>query len=116
MRKTFALITIMTLIAMVSFASADSHKKNPYEGNADAINKGQQIFLDNCSECHGDNATGGSGPGLTDDEWWYGGSDAEVFKTISNGEGFSMPAWLGNPLTEDDIWNVISFIRSLHKD
>ncbi len=87
--------------------------KNPYEGKAEAIKEGDKIFDARCSECHMD-GTGGAGPDLTDDTWIYGGSDAQVFETISGGRKGGMPSWKG-VLSTDDIWKVIAFIRSIHR-
>jgi len=85
--------------------------KNPFEGKPDAIKEGDKIFDAKCSECHMD-GTGGAGPNLTDDVWIYGGSDADVFATISGGRKGGMPSWKSE-LSTDDIWKVIAFIRSI---
>ena len=97
----------------VSAAAAPANRdaKNPFEGRAEAIKEGDKIFDAKCSECHMD-GTGGAGPNLTDETWIYGGSDAEVFETISGGRKGGMPSWKGE-LSKDDIWKVIAFIRSI---
>ena len=85
--------------------------KNPFEGKPEAIKEGEKIFDAKCSECHMD-GTGGAGPNLTDDTWIYGGSDAEVFETISYGRKGGMPSWK-KELGADNIWKAIAFIRSI---
>ena len=92
-------------------APADTVVKNPFEGKPEAIKEGEKIFDAKCSECHMD-GTGGAGPNLTDDTWIYGGSDAEVFETISYGRKGGMPSWK-KELGADNIWKVIAFIRSI---
>lgn len=92
-------------------APAGTAEKNPFAGKPEAIKAGEKIFDDKCSECHMD-GTGGAGPNLTDDEWIYGGSDAEVFETISRGRKGGMPSWKSE-LSKDDIWKVVAFIRSI---
>jgi len=87
--------------------------KNPFEGNKTAIAEGEKIFDEKCSECHMD-GTGGSGPNLTDDLWIYGGSDTDVYTTVSGGRKGGMPSWKSE-LKEDQIWKVIAFIRSIYK-
>ena len=87
--------------------------KNPFEGKPEAIKAGEKLFDDKCSECHMD-GTGGAGPNLTDDTWIYGGSDADVFETISGGRKGGMPSWRSE-LSKDDIWKVIAYIRSLYR-
>lgn len=92
-------------------APAGAAVKNPFAGKPEAIKEGEKVFDDKCSECHMD-GTGGAGPNLTDDEWTYGGSDAEVFETISHGRKGGMPSWK-RELGDDNIWKVIAFIRSI---
>jgi len=94
-------------------APAGAVVKNPFEGKPEAIKEGEKIFDAKCSECHMD-GTGGAGPNLTDDTWLYGGSDAEVFETISYGRKGGMPSWKSE-LSKDDIWKVIAFIRSIYR-
>ena len=46
----------------------------------EALKVGQRLFLHNCSQCHGSNASGSTGfPDLTDNDCLYGG-DAETIK------------------------------------
>ena len=59
---------------------------------------GKQIFADNCVACHGDEAKGNpelGAPNLTDKIWLYGGDEATIIETITNGRGGVMPAWAG---------------------
>lgn len=87
--------------------------KNPFAGDAKAIAEGKAIFMKNCTDCHADDATGIAGPNLTDSQWNYGGSDSEVFETVTKGRGNgSMPPWKGT-LGEEGAWKVITYIRSL---
>jgi mono/diheme cytochrome c family protein len=85
----------------------------PYTGDVAAIAKGRELFYRNCAECHGD-GDGGSGPDLTDNEWYCGGSDYQIFSTVSSGRPGGMPSWSGE-LKDDEIWKIIAFIRSIKK-
>jgi mono/diheme cytochrome c family protein len=51
---------------------------------------------------------------LVDDTWDHGGSDAEIFKVIKEGvpPDYNMDAWDGR-VSDDDIWNVINYLRDL---
>ena len=51
---------------------------------------------------------------LVDDEWDHGDTDAAIFKVIREGvpPKYDMDAWEGR-ITDDDIWNVINFLRDL---
>lgn len=89
--------------------------KNPYTGNADMIAAGKQIwFKMSCYGCHGTMGGGGMGPNLTDAEWRYGGDDTSVFTTIKWGRSGGMPAW-GTKLSDDEIYKVMAYVRSLYK-
>jgi mono/diheme cytochrome c family protein len=92
-------------------APSDTVVKNPLEGKRGAIKEGENIFDAKCQDCHMD-GTGGAGPNLTDDTWIYGGSDAKVFETISGGRKGGMPSWKSE-LSKEEIWKVITFIRSI---
>ena len=107
------LLAAWSLTGTVSAAEAPAKTsvKNPFEGKPEAIKEGEKIFDAKCSECHMD-GTGGAGPNLTDDTWIYGGTDAEVFETISYGRKGGMPSWK-KELGADNIWKVIAFIRSI---
>ena len=87
--------------------------KSPYQGNTGAIEAGGQLFVRmNCAACHGYDAKGGMGPNLTDTYWRYGGSPAEIYKSISEGRPQGMPAW-GVALTDDEIWKLVAYVQSL---
>ncbi|MDH4161291.1 MAG: c-type cytochrome [Nitrospirota bacterium] len=102
------------LLISLSFtiAIAADNTKNPFAGNAEAIKAGEKLFDANCTDCHAGDATGIAGPNLTDDQWTYGGTDADVFQTISKGRKGGMPGWSGN-LKDDEIWRIISYLRTL---
>lgn len=88
-------------------------RTNPYTGNQAAAVEGRRLFVAmNCSGCHGGRAGGGMGPSLRDSLWANGGSDVQVFSTITEGRPAGMPAW-GAKLTEDQIWKLIAYIRTL---
>jgi cytochrome c oxidase cbb3-type subunit III len=58
---------------------------------------GKKIFAENCSSCHGDAGKGNQelgAPDLTDKIWLYGGDEATIIETITNGRSGVMPAWV----------------------
>lgn len=80
-------------------------------GEGDAA-KGEQIFVQNCSACHGASAEGGSlGPTLVGAD--QAAKDDDFFReTITSGRpGTAMPAW-GPLLGAQDVEDVIAFLRS----
>jgi cbb3-type cytochrome c oxidase subunit III len=88
-----------------------------------SIAAGKQSFVRYCANCHGLNAEGGPGndltppaPDLTGKNWKHGSTDGEIFNTIKNGVApdFNMGAF-GEQLKDEDIWNVVNYVRSLAK-
>jgi len=53
---------------------------------AQAMPAARRLFADNCAACHGTRATGGPGfPDLTDADWLWGGSPADIAETLRVG-------------------------------
>jgi len=51
-----------------------------------AIAGGSSAFKVNCAQCHGSGASGSAGyPNLNDDDWMWGGSIDQIYKTIAHG-------------------------------
>jgi Rieske Fe-S protein len=90
---------------------------NPFEGDEDAITQGEQLYQQNCVFCHGEGGAGEVLPGAdafaVDQSTW---TNTRLFNALNEGiDGTSMPAF-GESLTEDERWQVISYIRSLRTD
>ncbi len=75
---------------------------------------GQQKFELLCVACHGPKAGGtAAAPNLTDAYWINGGSDADLFKTITEGvPAKGMMPWKG-PLKPKERLSVVKYIQSL---
>lgn len=68
------------------------------------VEAGKQIFTENCTACHGEDAKGShefGAPNLTDKIWLYGGDEASVIYTITHARRGVMPTWGGklDPVT-----------------
>jgi cytochrome c oxidase cbb3-type subunit III len=61
-----------------------------------AMRSAGRVFNNNCSSCHGRDATGQAAtfPDLTDAAWQWGSEDAAVITTIHAGRQAAMPGWL----------------------
>ncbi len=78
-----------------------------------ATKVGQRLFLNYCATCHGSDAGGARGfPNLTDNDWLWGGSPAEIKTTIMNGRTGAMPAW-GTVLGDKGVKEVTQYVISL---
>ncbi len=94
-------------------------KLNPFTGNPDAITEGRQLYLQTgCPGCHGSGG-GGAMAGATPfirDAWKFGGDDETYFKVIKGTyPGQTMPAVFGANLTDEQVWKIIAWIRSIYK-
>jgi putative heme-binding domain-containing protein len=114
----FVTCTLLFMIgALAGFLEAQD--KNPFSGNAKAAKLGESQFRANCAFCHGLGARGGGrGPDLSRAQKRHGNSDADLFRTINEGvPGTAMPpngaTQQGVGMTEEEIWQVISYIRSV---
>ena len=75
-------------------ASPQEQLTNPVAGRPEAIAEGRVQFRLDCGFCHGIDARGGGrGPDLASGRFVHGDTDADMFKTISEGvSGSEMPA------------------------
>ncbi|MBI3680368.1 MAG: PQQ-dependent sugar dehydrogenase [Acidobacteria bacterium] len=90
--------------------------KNPYRGNAQAIEAGKKVYMQWCASCHLENATGRMGSNLVDDQFNYPrvSTDVGAFEVIYAGAAGAMQAF-GNRITQDDILKIMAYITSLRR-
>ncbi len=80
----------------------------------EALKVGGRLFLQNCSQCHGSDARGSLGfPNLTDGDWLYGGSLAEIKTSIMNGRRGMMPPKGGLPIDDSEIPGLVAYLHQL---
>jgi len=90
--------------------------KNPYNGNEEAIKKGESLYMTGCSGCHGHEAEGKLGPGLADDYWTYprNSTDQGLFELLFGGaNGMMGPQYVN--FSTDDMLHIMAFIRHIYK-
>jgi cytochrome c oxidase cbb3-type subunit 3 len=89
---------------------------------------GGVLFAEHCANCHGANGQGGHGtgktfsrprdfpimpPALNNPGFLAAASDAMIRETLIQGrEGTPMPSFLKQGLTEEDIEDIVSFVRA----
>ena len=103
-------------LALAGFCAGQDEKaaKNPFAGDAAAVETGRVLFRMSCAGCHGLHAKGGrSGPDLTRGGFSGGDSDADLHRVISNGvPGAQMPSFRDS-MDDDDLWRLVSYVRSV---
>ncbi len=75
---------------------------------------GQPMFA-TCAACHGADGKGNpalGAPNLADQVWLYGGSVADIEKTISDGRQGHMPPW-SSRLSDDQIRMIAAYVYHL---
>lgn len=107
--------------------------KNPYkfkEVSPEVLERGRKKYLGaSCNGCHGGTGGGGMCPPLSNSVWVYGSDDDTLYRLIALGSveltaqtGLArkgrenvvgpMPAHGQIVKTDDDLWRIITFIRS----
>ncbi|MEI9851906.1 MAG: cytochrome-c oxidase, cbb3-type subunit III [Sphingomonas sp.] len=92
-----------------------------------AVEGGRAAFKVNCVQCHGSGAAGSRGyPNLNDDDWLWGGTLPEIYRTIQHGarepaddetRASAMPAFgRDGLLTADQIQDVVSYVRMVSRE
>lgn len=85
-----------------------------FADDAEAIERGRLLFVGSCGGyCHSTHDEERPAPSLFDCTWKHGGSDAEIFRTISAGVADGkMPGWAkAMPEGDADIWRIIAYLR-----
>jgi cytochrome c oxidase cbb3-type subunit 3 len=87
--------------------------QNPLAKDSEAARRGMRDFENfNCSGCHAENGAGGMGPSLSDDQWLYRSSPANIYLSIVQGRSKGMPAF-GSLLPDNVVWELVSYIQSI---
>jgi mono/diheme cytochrome c family protein len=114
----------VTLGAEERTGAVQNKPTNPVPASDASLKAGRAVYGTWCRSCHGLQGRGdgiaapeGVKPAnLTDAEWKYGGSDAEIFANIRKGiKPFTAMKPQPASLSDTDIWNAVNFIRSLSK-
>jgi mono/diheme cytochrome c family protein len=87
-------------------------RRNPLEGDPDAVAGGANLFDQHCAECHGELAEGGrKGPSLRA-EPVREATAGSLFWILTNGVvRRGMPVW--SKLPEPQRWQLVSYLKSL---
>src|SRR5215467_6850813 len=115
MKKSIAILTVTGfmvsgLYATIGAQAAKSVKEGVY--TAEQAKRGEALYKENCSACHGDNLEGsGPMPPLAGKDFlanWTGKTVGDLFEKTST----TMPATAPGSLTPEQAADVISFLLS----
>ena len=122
-----ATITVlsMTMALAVSRPGAQAGTQAPAAGPAGApgqagptqgggrggANPATAFYAEHCASCHGTDLAGGRAPSLFNQQWLATMADTRLTASIRNGlPNTGMPAF-GSLLTDDQIWQLVQYIR-----
>ena len=130
MLKPFLLSSAAILFVLVSTSAAGRAQEsapastNPVKPTAASQEKAKSLYARDCALCHGDNGNGktdvATSMSVTLDDWTNAKtlaakSDQELFNTIRKGKGDKMPPEDVGRAKNDEVWNLIIYIRNLPK-
>ena len=82
--------------------------------NEQAQALGKSLYASYCTTCHGSDARGAPGyPNLTDNDWLWGNSEAELYTTIYNGRNAVMPVLAPALGGDEGVANMAKYVKSL---
>ena len=119
-----AVASAWVLIVMASLtACGESEAPAPVElsvveafmQDPEALNRGQALFIGTCAGyCHKTTPEETDAVFLFDCQWKHGGSDQEIFDTVTVGVPNTRMVGFGSnfPEGEDDLWKIIAYLRT----
>ena len=122
--RTTANFCISTLLLSAATAAQASNPvaSNPVAYDKASIARGAELYQQFCTECHGKDGRAqmdviSDATDLTYPEDYYNGNTPQdIFRSIKEGAGVGMPPWAMQIKDDNDIWNLVNFIRSLWSD
>jgi len=116
---------VITLVLLVGFSylmlAEDTRLVQAEEEvEKETLLYGRELYVQNCTSCHGTRGEGIVGPALNDKTLLEEASDGVLFATIQTGRpNTTMPAWgqaYGGALTDEDIHAIVTFIRAFEEN
>jgi mono/diheme cytochrome c family protein len=100
----------------------DAAKANPVKPTGESLAKGKKMYGIDCAMCHGNSGDGKGDiggdfkniPDFTNPDALKNRTDGELFYVTRNGKGSDMPPE-DNRAKNDDIWNMVNYIKSFAK-
>lgn len=120
---------IIDYIRSFTHVKKPKHNPAPIHGN---VEHGKKLFAQNCAACHGERGQGGKGTGVTFSRprdlpilapalnnagFLASATDSMIKHTLIEGrEGTPMNPFKGKKVKEQDINDIVSYVRSFEKD
>jgi mono/diheme cytochrome c family protein len=107
------------LALLLSVPAAGALAADPPPADAAAVERGARLFLQYCTECHGRDGRAqldviSDATDLTVPVDYYNGyTDEDIYNSIANGAGVAMPAWRPVVGSDEAVWDLVYFVKSL---
>lgn len=97
---------------------------NPLSVTPELIDRGKELYGDNCERCHGPKGRGDGSDGdpddppgdLTDPDRARRNPDGVVFHRVWNGRSDpEMPAFKEEGLSKEDVWTIVAYVQTLRR-
>ena len=127
---TLSLLAVFVIAASFTFMpnkpwpvpDKDAKKANPVKTDAVSVSAGKALWSQHCSSCHGKAGLGDGSkaaqlktePGDFSTDLVQKQPNGALFFKISEGRS-DMPSFKKKLESEEDIWNLINYIRTLKK-
>ena len=111
-------ITLLVIVGLTIYALSEPERlaQAQEEFIAYRVERGDEVYQEQCASCHGAQGEGGVGPALNDRDLLKSTHDDVFFSLVRSGvPGTQMPAWsvgFGGPLTDEDVRDVVAFMRA----
>jgi mono/diheme cytochrome c family protein len=115
--RTFRVPACSLLLCLGVLATVGAHAAPA--ADAAAVKRGGQLYQQYCTECHGRDGRAqldviSDASNLTLPADYYNGStDQDLFNSIANGAGVAMPAWRPVVGSDEAVWDLVYFVKSL---
>ena len=107
------------LALLLSVPAAGALAADPPPADAAAVERGARLFQQHCTECHGRDGRAqldviSDATDLTVPVDYYNGyTDEDIYNSIANGAGVAMPAWRPVVGSDEAVWDLVYFVKSL---
>lgn len=128
MRKLTIIVVFLALAALLVAACGGGGASEEASESAGDAAKGQEMFSTTCAACHGPKGEGvqGLGKDMTTSTFIAEQTDTQLLEFVKKGRdtsdplnttGVAMPPRGGNPaLTDEQLLDIIAYIRTIHKN
>ncbi|PCH63022.1 MAG: hypothetical protein COC19_01840 [SAR86 cluster bacterium] len=111
---TFSLVALLGLVACSESEPPEPTVVEAFMNDAEALARGEALFVGTCSGyCHTLERSDTDALFLFDCQWKHGGSDEDIFNTVTDGVPSTRMVGFGDnfPQGADDLWKIIAFLR-----